>query len=447
MTYDEWLKFAARDRGSNPTMYRPDALAKVLGYTGQAQTMTGMGGSPSESTGQGTEAQYALTPEFEKYLQQFSYQPGMQGKNPDVAIRDAAGNLVSDHFRTGDHMGSAMKAAGVIIPALTMAGFGAGAYGLMGGGGAAAGAGDAWGATIANSLDGMGVANVGAAAGEAGTVGGGLTAGGASGAGITGNSAWMGAGGAGLGSGTGIVAPTIAQGAGIASGLGTVAQGIGTGAKAMADLGWGDWAKIGAQLGSTLLQSNAVGRASDTQAAATAAASAEQRRQFDLTRNDYAPYRDAGVRSLGTLEGELSRMPTAAEVMAQPGYQFGMQQGQQAIDRKTAAGGGRVSGAALKGAAQYATDYATTGYNAEYQRRQDRLARLQTLSGLGQSATSGTAAAGQNSTNNLTALTTAQGNATGAGQLAQGNIWGNALNSLGATAGRWAQAPTATTPG
>ena len=400
MTYDEWLKHAAQRKGNVPTMYRPDALAKALGYTGQAQTMTGMGGSPSESTGVGTEQQYALTPEFEQYLKQFSYQPGTQGKdgrNADVSVYGPDGALKLEKFRTSDHTGSMMKAAGVVIPALAAGGFGVGALGAAGIGPMAAGAGDAWGATLASSLDGLGVANVGAAAEGAAT--------------------------------------------------GGLSELIGTGAKAMADLGWGDWAKIGAQLGSTLLQSNAVGNAADTQAASTAAASAEQRRQFDLTRSDYAPYRDAGVRSLGTLESELSRMPTAAEVMAQPGYQFGMQQGQQAIDRKTAAAGGRVSGAALKGAAQYATDYATTGYSAEYQRRQDRLARLQTLAGLGQSATSGTAVAGQNSTNNLTALTTAQGNATGAGQLAQGNIWGNALNSLGATAGRWAQAPTATTPG
>jgi hypothetical protein len=127
-------------------------------------------------------------------------------------------------------------------------------------------------------------------------------------------------------------------------------------------------------------------------------------------------------------------------VQLDPGYEFGRQQGQQGIDRKTAAAGGRISGASLKAAAQYGNDYATTKYGDAYNRvnqaRSDRLNRLAALAGIGQTATQQVGQAGQNSANNISAMTTAQGNANGAATIAQGNIWGGAGNQLAALYGR-----------
>lgn len=202
---------------------------------------------------------------------------------------------------------------------------------------------------------------------------------------------------------------------------------------------------VGAGVGlvGSAMQSDAVGDAAGQQAASSAEAIAEQRRQYDLTRGDYAPYRDAGVKALGQYQTEINGNTTAADAMSDPGYQFGLQQGQLGLDRKAAASGGRVSGAALKSAAEYATNYATTGYNAAYQRRQDRLNRLAALANVGQTATGGSAAAGAASANNISNLTSAQGNAAGAAQLAQGNIWGNTANQLGAIGQKWASTPTA----
>lgn len=198
----------------------------------------------------------------------------------------------------------------------------------------------------------------------------------------------------------------------------------------------------GATVVGAYMASESASDAADTQAGATGASLAEQRRQYDLNRSDFAPYREAGTKALGQLQTDINGNPTAAEVMAGPGYQFGLTQGQQALDRKASASGGRVSGAALKSAAEYATNYATTGYNAEYQRRQDRLNRLATLAGIGQTATGTGASQGQNSTNAITGLMTSQGDAAGASQMASGNIWGNAVNQLGAIGQRWANTPT-----
>ncbi len=125
-----------------------------------------------------------------------------------------------------------------------------------------------------------------------------------------------------------------------------------------------------------------------------------------------------------------TRPDYVAEAMRDPGYQFGLQQGQQALDRKIAAMGGRVSGAALKAAARYGTDYATTGYNAAYQRGQDRLNRLAAMAGLGQTAPPASAQSGANATNAISNLISSQGDANAAASMAQGNIWRNAGNQL-----------------
>jgi len=115
-----------------------------------------------------------------------------------------------------------------------------------------------------------------------------------------------------------------------------------------------------------------------------------------------------------------------------PGYLFGMQQGQQALDRKAAASGGRVSGAALKAATEYATNYATTGYQAAYGRREDRLNRLAALAGLGQTATNNMAGYGNQSSGRAMDTINQQGSNAGNAALYQGNIWGNAINRAAA---------------
>ena len=208
---------------------------------------------------------------------------------------------------------------------------------------------------------------------------------------------------------------------------------------------WGVAAAVGA-VGGALISSNAAKSAANTQANASNTALAEQQREYDINQANQQPYLDAGKAALSQYQTALNTPTTAADVMANdPGYQFGLDQGQTALDRKIAAMGGRVSGAALKATDQYATNYATTGYNSAYQRSQDRLNRLAALAGLGQTATSASAASGNASTNAITALQTSQGDASAASSLAQGNIWGNAGNQLAAIAQRYYSPTTSNT--
>ena len=90
--------------------------------------------------------------------------------------------------------------------------------------------------------------------------------------------------------------------------------------------------------------------AANTQAAATDRAVEAQNAQAAQTREDLTPYRETGYRALSRLEGEIDRQTTAADVMADPGYQFALQQGQQGLDRRFAASGGRISLATGDGA-------------------------------------------------------------------------------------------------
>jgi hypothetical protein len=91
-----------------------------------------------------------------------------------------------------------------------------------------------------------------------------------------------------------------------------------------------------------------------------------------------------------------------------------------------------VSGASLKAAQRFGADYASTGYNSAYQRRQDRENRLAELAGIGQTSTSASAQAGSAAANNISSMTMRQGENSGEARLAQGNIWTNALNQAGA---------------
>jgi len=184
------------------------------------------------------------------------------------------------------------------------------------------------------------------------------------------------------------------------------------------------------------VQDRAASRADKTMREATANEIAENRRQYDQTRTDFEPWRTTGANALQQLAGDINKPVTAAEVMEDPGYQFGMDQGQRAISQRIAAGGGRVSGQAIKAAGRFGTDYAASGYGAAYQRKQDRLNRLAAISGVGQTATGQTAQAGQFATGNIGNALSNQGSASAASQLYRGNIWANTANKLISSAGK-----------
>jgi len=121
--------------------------------------------------------------------------------------------------------------------------------------------------------------------------------------------------------------------------------------------------------------------------------------------------------------GTLGQPFTPGDLTQDPGYQFQLQQGTQALDRKAAASGNYFSGAALKGAQDYGQGLAGTTYNDAYQRylqqQQQQYGMLAGQSGQGASA-AGTAAGINENT----------GNAKAAAGISSSNILNQTLSSL-----------------
>lgn len=196
------------------------------------------------------------------------------------------------------------------------------------------------------------------------------------------------------------------------------------------------WIIGGAMLGGALLSSKSAGDAADAQRAGAAASDATQRYFYDTTRADNLPAiqsRNWALEQLkAKLSGQLGQAINPQNVMAEPGYQFGLNQGMGALTSQMNARGMRNSGAALMAGQRYAQDYAGTKYNDAFNRevanRSAQLNPLQSLAGLGQTGASTIASAGQNAANNISANQTGLGNALGASYIAQGNALSGAIN-------------------
>jgi hypothetical protein len=246
----------------------------------------------------------------------------------------------------------------------------------------------------------------------------------------------------------------------------------------------------GAIVGSAIIGSIASNRASSTQAQAAGEATqaqkdisdqqvALQREQFNKQLELNAPFREAGLAGTNQLLKQLQSGPYAsakfggvagydpasamrnfgaADFQADPGYAFRLSEGMKALDRTAASRGGLLSGATLKGAQRYGSDLASQEYQNAFNRyqanraqqaqeygnafnryqteRTNTLAPLQSLAGVGQSATQQAQQASQNyatgASNALGNFGAAQGsNIIGAGNArASGYVGGaNAISS------------------
>jgi hypothetical protein len=221
----------------------------------------------------------------------------------------------------------------------------------------------------------------------------------------------------------------------------------------------------GAVVGSALIGGSAAKSAASTQSAAADRAAELQNQQFQQTREDYAPYREAGYNALAQLQRTAGNVPGAfkfgaSDYQADPGYAFRLSEGQKALDRQAAARGGLISGGALKAAQRYgqemgskefqnAYNRAFTGYGTEVARENQLYNRQAALAGIGQTATGQVAQAGQNYANTAGNLMTGGAAAQAAGQVgmanaitgglgtylnySQGNALTNALRGYGGT--------------
>ena len=193
----------------------------------------------------------------------------------------------------------------------------------------------------------------------------------------------------------------------------------------------------------SIISSNAAQSAANTQAQAADQASQLQQNQYQQTRSDLLPFQQEGTAANQTLNAELPSLtapfqPTQAQLAATPGYQFTLQQGEQAVQNSYAAQGLGDSGAALKGAANYAEGLAGTTFQQQFQnylgQNQQIYSMLNTQQSLGENAAAQTGTIGSGLAQSSGAALIGAGNAGAAGTVGSANAISSGLNGLGSNA-------------
>jgi hypothetical protein len=214
---------------------------------------------------------------------------------------------------------------------------------------------------------------------------------------------------------------------------------------------------------SGVIGANAAQSAASTQAQAAYSAQQLQAQEFQETQANLAPFVQAGVTALPQLQALTGTNPggnpltarltapfnpTMAQLAATPGYQFTLGQGEQAVTNSFASQGlGGInygngvlspSGAALKGAANYAEGLASTTYQQQFQnyltQNQQIYNMLGGITGSGQNAAAGLGSLALQSAGQQGASLLAAGTASAAGTVGAANAITNALGGTGSTA-------------
>ncbi len=194
---------------------------------------------------------------------------------------------------------------------------------------------------------------------------------------------------------------------------------------------------VGGNIVGGLLGANAAQDAADTQYAGTQAGIAEQRRQYDTTRADLAPYRTQGYAALDKLSSLINSYQPfdGQELQNDPGYKFGLDQGRAAMDQSAAARGRLFSDKTLRDLVQFGNDYGSTKFNergafrlGEQNQRYNQLAGV---AGTGQNAINAGGQFGAQSAGSIADLLGQGANARAAGTIGSANAWGNAIGNAG----------------
>jgi hypothetical protein len=175
-------------------------------------------------------------------------------------------------------------------------------------------------------------------------------------------------------------------------------------------------------------------KASNAMQGASDAAIATQNANFEQTRGDEMPYMQAGDQALSQLNansGFFNQQFTPDQFHLDPGYQFDLQQGEQALQNSAAASGHLISSQELGNASTYAQNMASNEYQNAYNRfqtdRTNMFNRLYSVANLGQTAASGVSASGMNAANAISNAQIGAGNAQAAGIVGQANAIGGAF--------------------
>ena len=196
----------------------------------------------------------------------------------------------------------------------------------------------------------------------------------------------------------------------------------------------------GSSLLGSVIGSNASQNAANTQANAANNATQLQQNMFNQTQQNLQPYMPGGGTALSSLLGKLQNGQLGGTFSAQdylnnqdPGYQFQLQQGQQALQNSQAAQNGIMSGSAMKDLINFNQGTAATGYQNAYnrwlQQQQNTYGQLSGVASLGENAAAGLGNTGASYANGMSNTITGAGNAQAAGQIGSANAINGGLNN------------------
>lgn len=135
-------------------------------------------------------------------------------------------------------------------------------------------------------------------------------------------------------------------------------------------MSWLDWAQVGAELWGGYQANKGNKDAAKASQAGEQAGIDEQRRQFDITQQNIAPWLRTGGNALEAqnayLRGDMSGFQNS------PDYKYALDQGLNAIDHRAAARGGLFGGGNTRDAMTFASGLATQNANSYW----DKLAGL-----------------------------------------------------------------------
>lgn len=203
---------------------------------------------------------------------------------------------------------------------------------------------------------------------------------------------------------------------------------------------WVATAIVGGAVIGGLATAYSANKAAGAQTNAANTAAATQMGMYNTTRGDLSPYRDIGAKASGELTNRLTELTSPikmdqAALEATPGYQFNKTQGLKAVQNSAAARGLGVSGAALKGAATFATGLADSTYQNQFNNantnQSNAYNRLKGLIDTGANAAAGTGQAGTAAATGVSNAAIGAGNAQAAGINATGNSIANVASNIG----------------
>lgn len=161
---------------------------------------------------------------------------------------------------------------------------------------------------------------------------------------------------------------------------------------------------------------------------------------FNTAQGNLAPYMQTGAAANANLQNLTGNSPGGnpltspllspikideQTLQTTPGYQFNLQQGLKSVQNSAAARGLGVSGAAEKGAANYATGLADSTYQNQFNNaltnQSNQFSRLLGLTQLGQTSAAGLSSIGATTGQGVANSLISGGNAAAAGALGVGN--------------------------